>query len=100
MTPTWIEIALYVIVLLLCVKPLGAFMAHVLEGHRTWFAPLLGPVERLCYRIAGVNPAEEVGWKRYAIGMLLFNVAGLLVVVLLIAVAIFRLVDVRKELVR
>src|SRR5258707_14889926 len=80
MTPMWIEIALYLVVRLLAVGPLGGLMARVLDGSRTWLSPALGPVERGCYRIAGVRPEEEMGWKRYAVAMLMFNPVGLLVV--------------------
>ncbi|HEY6572458.1 MAG TPA: potassium-transporting ATPase subunit KdpA, partial [Candidatus Eisenbacteria bacterium] len=74
----WVEIAAYLVVLLLAAKPLGRYMARVLTGEPTWIARMLGPVERLCYRAAGVDPASEMGWKRYAGAMLLFNVMGLL----------------------
>jgi len=79
-TPAWIEIGLYLVVLIACARPLGRFMADVLEGERTWLAPLLGPLERACYRIARINPADEMTWPRYAIAMLLFNAAGFLAV--------------------
>ncbi|HVP13930.1 MAG TPA: potassium-transporting ATPase subunit KdpA, partial [Terriglobales bacterium] len=49
----------------------------------TWLARALGPLERLTYRLGGVKPEEETGWRRYAVGVLLFNAAGLLVVYLL-----------------
>ena len=80
----WLQLALYMAVLLLLVKPLGAYMARVYEG-----APLfgldrvLGPVERLVYRLGGVDPATEQRWSAYAVAMLLFNAAGLLIVYLL-----------------
>lgn len=73
----WAQIGLYMLALLLLVKPLGAFMAHVYQGERTWLDPLLKPVEGLCYRLAGVRPDEEMNWKTYAIAMLLFNALGL-----------------------
>ena len=79
-TRAWLEIGIYVVVLLLAAKPLGRHMAKVLEGKRTLFTPILGGLERLCYRAAGVRPEEEMTWKRYAVAMLLFNVAGLFVV--------------------
>ncbi|MEW5874101.1 MAG: potassium-transporting ATPase subunit KdpA [Candidatus Zixiibacteriota bacterium] len=60
--------------------PLGRFMARVFQGERTWLSPLVGPVERLTYRAGGVNPAEEMSWKRYAGALLLFNLLGFLVV--------------------
>ncbi len=80
MSPAWVEIALYLVVLLLAVRPLGRFMARVLEGERIWLSPALAPIERLCYRVARVDPAAEMSWKRYAVAMLLFNMAGLLAV--------------------
>ncbi len=80
MSPAWIEIALYLVVLLLAARPLGLFMARVLEGERTWLSPAVAPIERLCYRVARVDPAAEMSWKRYAVAMLLFNMAGLLAV--------------------
>jgi K+-transporting ATPase ATPase A chain len=65
------------IVLLLLAKPLGAFMAHVYQGERTFLDPVLGPVERLLYRLSGVRADEEMNWKTYAVAMLLFNALGL-----------------------
>jgi len=81
MTPNgWIQVALYLVLLTALAVPLGAFMAEVLEGRRTFLTPVLGALERLCYRLAGVDPAEEMGWKRYAVAMLAFNLLGLAVV--------------------
>ncbi|RPI29399.1 MAG: potassium-transporting ATPase subunit KdpA [Chloroflexota bacterium] len=73
-----LQISIYLVVLVLLVKPLGLFMARVYEGERTFLDRLLGPVERLIYRLAGVNPSEEMNWKVYAVTMLLFNLLGLL----------------------
>jgi K+-transporting ATPase ATPase A chain len=83
MTRAWLEIALYLAVLLLAVRPLGAYMARVLGGEPTWLSRVLGPLERLCYRVARVDPAQEMGWKRYAAAMLFFNMAGILTLYLL-----------------
>ena len=78
MTPfIWLQIGFYLIVLLLLVKPLGSFMAKVYQGERTFLSPVLGPVERLIYRITGVKPQEEMDWKTYAFAMLLFTLVGL-----------------------
>jgi K+-transporting ATPase ATPase A chain len=78
MTPfIWLQIGLYLIVLLLLVKPLGSFMAKVYQGERTFLSPALGPVERFIYRIIGVKPEEEMDWKMYAFAMLLFSLVGL-----------------------
>ncbi|GAB4455122.1 MAG: potassium-transporting ATPase subunit KdpA [Anaerolineae bacterium] len=73
----WAQIGLYMLVLLLLAKPLGAFMARVYNGERTWLDPVLGPVERLLYLLSGVRPDEEMNWKTYAIAMMLFNALGL-----------------------
>ncbi len=75
-----LQLALYVVALVLLVKPLGAYMAAVFQGERTFMSPLLGPVERLIYRISGVDPARESDWKRYAFSVLLVNLLGVLAV--------------------
>ena len=75
-----LQLALYVVVLVALVKPLGAYMAAVFQGERTFMSPLLGPVERLIYRISGVDPARESDWKRYAFGVLLVNLLGFIAV--------------------
>jgi K+-transporting ATPase ATPase A chain len=78
-----LQIIAYVVVLLVLVKPLGSFMASLYDGERTFLAPLLGPLERLVYRVAGVDPAQEHDWKKYALALLAFNFAGFLAVYLL-----------------
>ena len=75
-----LQIALYLVVLLALVKPLGAFMAAVYAGRPFWLERVFGGFERLIYRLAGVRTTEEMGWKTYAATMLLFNAAGVLVV--------------------
>jgi K+-transporting ATPase ATPase A chain len=77
---SWIQIIFYLVVLLLLAKPLGSFMAKVYQGERTFLDPILGPVERLIYRLAGVNPSDDMDWKVYAIALMLFNILGLLAV--------------------
>jgi K+-transporting ATPase ATPase A chain len=79
-TGSWLQPVVYLLVLLLIVKPLGAYMARVYQNERTFLDPLLRPVERLIYRAAGVREEAEMDWKTYAIAMLLFNLLGLLVV--------------------
>ena len=74
----WLQIGLYLVVLLLLVKPLGSFMARVYQGERTFLSPVLGPVEHFIYRITGVKPQEEMDWKTYAFAMLLFSLVGLI----------------------
>ncbi len=75
-----LQLTLYVVVLVLLVKPLGAYMAAVFQGERTFLSPVLGPVERLIYRVSGVEPAAETHWKPYLWGVLLVNLIGLLAV--------------------
>lgn len=78
-----IQIGIYCAVLLLLVKPLGAYMACVFEAKPCGLERLLGGVERGIYRVSGVNPRTEMNWKTYAFAMLLFNAIGLIVVYLL-----------------
>jgi K+-transporting ATPase ATPase A chain len=74
----WLQLGLYMVILLLLVKPVGAYMARVYQGEHTFLTRIVGPIERLIYRILGVRADEEMGWKTYALTMLLFNIAGLL----------------------
>ena len=71
----WLQTILFFVVLLTLIKPLGAFMAKVFQGERTFLSPVLVPCERVIYRVSGVIPEDEMGWKRYAGAMLLFNLA-------------------------
>jgi K+-transporting ATPase ATPase A chain len=80
---SWIQLIFYVVVLLALAKPLGSFMAKVYQGERTFLDRILGPVERLVYRLSGIKPDEEMNWKTYAIAMMLFNALGLIAVYLL-----------------
>jgi potassium-transporting ATPase potassium-binding subunit len=77
------QVALYVVVLTALTKPLGSYMARVYDGAPILLGRVLGPVERLCYRMAGVDPAEGMTWRTYAVAMLIFNLVGLLAVYLL-----------------
>ena len=75
-----LQITLYLAVLLLLVKPLGAFMARVFQREKTFLDPVVGPLERLIYRLARVDADREMDWKENAIAMLIFNAFGLLFV--------------------
>ncbi|AOA04298.1 potassium-transporting ATPase subunit KdpA [Pseudomonas sp. TMW 2.1634] len=66
---------------------LGRFYYKVMEGQRTWLSPVLGPVEKICYRIAGVDPATEQSWQKYTLALLVFNLMGF---VLLFAILLFQ----------
>jgi K+-transporting ATPase ATPase A chain len=75
----WLQIAVYFAVLTALVVPLGRYMARVFEGEHTFLSPVLRPVEVAFYRIAGIDERREQHWITYAVGMLLFNAAGFLV---------------------
>jgi K+-transporting ATPase ATPase A chain len=78
-----LQITFYFAVLLALVQPLGAWMARVYEGKSLFgLDRILGPVERLIYRLCGVRPEEEMDWKGYAFALLLFSVVSLLVLYL------------------
>jgi K+-transporting ATPase ATPase A chain len=78
-----LQIVLYFGVLLLLAGPLGIYMARVYEGQPCGLDRLLGPVERLFYRICGIGPDEEMDWKKYAASVLLFSAAGMLLLYLM-----------------
>ena len=74
----WIQPILYLVVLVLLAKPLGTHMARVYQGDRTFLDPVARPIERALYRLSGVKSDDEMGWKRYAVALMIFNVLGLL----------------------
>jgi len=76
----WAQMLLYLAVLLGLAWPLGLYMARVFTGETGWLGKALGPLERLVYRVCGVQPEQEMTWRTYAIAMLLFNLAGCAVV--------------------
>ena len=76
----WLQLAIYVVVLLALAKPLGSYMARVYEGESTILSRVFGPFERLLYRLIGKQAGVEMGWKRYAVALLVFNLLGLLAV--------------------
>src|SRR5215813_7102869 len=76
----YLQLALYLVVLLALAKPLGGCMARVYMGQPNALDRVFGPLERLIYRLCGVRATDEMGWKTYAIAMLLFNLFGFLAV--------------------
>ncbi|HCE68555.1 MAG: potassium-transporting ATPase subunit KdpA [Geobacteraceae bacterium GWC2_55_20] len=70
-----LQTIVFFITLLVLIKPLGSYMARIFQGERTFLSPIMTPCENLVYRISGVNPEDEMGWRRYAGAMLLFNLA-------------------------
>lgn len=73
----WLQLALYVLALSLITKPMGLYLLRVLDAQgKTWLDPMLKPLERLTYRLMGVEPEREHDWKQYTLAMLLFSLAG------------------------
>jgi potassium-transporting ATPase potassium-binding subunit len=78
-----VQCGLFFVVLLLLAAPLGAYMARVHRGEAKLAERVFGPIERLFYRLSGVKADEEMSWKRYALAVFVFNLAGIVVVYLL-----------------
>jgi potassium-transporting ATPase potassium-binding subunit len=74
----WLQFAAFFAVLLLLMRPLGLYIARVLEGEKTFLDPLLRPTERLLYRICGIHAGQEMSWQQYTIAMLIFSFVSLL----------------------
>jgi K+-transporting ATPase ATPase A chain len=72
----WIQIAFVFALVALTAPPLGAFMAQVFEGKRTFLDPVLGPIERGFYALSGVDPKKGQDWKSYTVAMLMFSLVG------------------------
>jgi K+-transporting ATPase ATPase A chain len=78
-TSDWLQFGLFVIALALITKPLGLYLVRVLDANgRTWLDPVLRPLERLTYRLMGVQRNDEQDWKQYTLAMLLFSLVGCL----------------------
>ncbi|MCV9962039.1 potassium-transporting ATPase subunit KdpA [Pararhizobium sp. BT-229] len=80
----WIQILIFCGIVILLVKPLGAYMTRVFTGERTPLSLLFVPVERGLYRLSGTSEKEEQHWTSYAFAMLMFNLAGFVVLYLLL----------------
>lgn len=80
MTPNgFLQVGICLLVLLAVTKPLGVYMANVFSGKRVFLDKILGPIERLIYRICRIDPREEQHWTTYTAAMLMFSLVGLLV---------------------
>jgi K+-transporting ATPase ATPase A chain len=81
MTPASIALdAVFLVVVLLCVKPLGLYIANVMDGRPIWPLRAGGSAEKQIYRLCGIDPTQEMGWKQYTIALLIFNGIGALAV--------------------
>ena len=78
-----LQVVIFLVILLLLTKPMGLYLTRVFSGERTWLTPIFGPVERLFYRLCGIDPEEEHKWTGYVIAMLIFSVVGMLLTYLL-----------------
>jgi potassium-transporting ATPase potassium-binding subunit len=76
-TSGWIQLAIFLIALALITKPMGLYLAQVLDPNgRTWLDPVLRPLERGTYCVMGVRPDQEHNWKQYTLAMLAFSLVG------------------------
>jgi potassium-transporting ATPase potassium-binding subunit len=73
----WFQFAIFAAVLLASVRPVGIYLARVLEGERTWLDRLLHPVEKLIYKLSGVNAEQEMNWREYAFALLGFSAVSM-----------------------
>ena len=79
----WLQIFFFLVLILAVTKPLGLFMAHVFNRERTFLDPVLGPVERLIYKLTRVDARHEMRWTEYAVAMLLFSAVSMLLLYVL-----------------
>jgi len=79
----WLQIAVFLALIFAVTKPLGVFMTRVFNRERTFLDPVLRPVERLLYRLTGVEEDREMGWVEYGVSMLLFSAASMLLLYLI-----------------
>ena len=75
----WLQILFFLLAVFVVTPPLGGFMARVFTGQKTWLDPLLRPVERLVYRLTGVNEKHQMRWTEYATALLMFSIVSMLV---------------------
>ena len=73
----WLQFLIFSVILLLSVRPVGLYLARVLEGQRTWLDPVLRPIERLTYKLCGISADREMNWREYAFAMLGFSAVTL-----------------------
>ena len=79
----WFQIFFFFALVLVCAKPLGVYMARVFERERTWADRIFRPIERLIYRVTGIDESREMAWTEYAIAMLVFSLVTMIVTYLI-----------------
>jgi K+-transporting ATPase ATPase A chain len=82
----WLQFAIFSAILLASVRPVGIYLARVLEGERTWLDPVLRPIERLIYKLCGIHADQEMNWREYA-----YSVLGVSAVSMVVTYGIERL---------
>lgn len=80
----WFQITLFLLIILAITKPLGVYMARVFTGEKTFLDPVARPIERLIYRLTGVDETHEMHWTEYTIAMLLFSVVSMILLYLIL----------------
>jgi K+-transporting ATPase ATPase A chain len=79
----WLQFAVFFAVLLLLMRPLGLYIARVVEGEKTFLDPVLRPIERLLYRVCGIQADQEMSWQQYSVAMLIVSFVSLLLTYLI-----------------
>ena len=79
----WLQIGFFLLLVFLVTKPMGVFMARVFNSEKTFMDPVLKPLERLLYRVTGIDEKHEMRWTEYAISMLLFSLVSMIVLYLM-----------------
>jgi K+-transporting ATPase ATPase A chain len=74
----WFQIGFFLLIILALTKPLGVFIARVFSGEKTFLDPIMRPVERLLYRLTGVDESREMRWTEYTVAMLLFTAVSMI----------------------
>ncbi|MGZ3298360.1 MAG: potassium-transporting ATPase subunit KdpA, partial [Asticcacaulis sp.] len=80
----WLQLGVYMAVLLACVVPLGGYMAKVFMGEKTFLNPVAGRLEALIYKLAGIDPEEDMTWRSYAMAIIVFSLGGFMLLYLLL----------------
>jgi len=81
-----LQYGLFLVIVTALVYPIGGYLQRVFAGERTWLDPVLRPIERLIYRLSGIQPQREMNWKQYATAFLLFSLGGTLLLYLILRV--------------
>ncbi len=78
-----LQVAIFLLIVLLLTKPVGLYLYKIFNGERTWLSPVFVPVERFFYRLCGINPEEEQKWTGYMLSVLIFSLVGMLLLYLI-----------------